>query len=78
MTTDDLGRFVVIAGCAYEIAALVSKWIPGQRDLPTISELCWRGVDDPRLRGLVWVAGGFANWHIFVRPQSPASPIKES
>lgn len=74
MTTEDLARAVTAAGCAYEIAALASKYTPGP-ELPTISELLWRGGEDPRLRGLVWAAGGFANWHIFVRPQSPASPL---
>lgn len=78
MTSDDLGRVAVIFGCSYEIAALVSKWTPGDFELPTISELCWRGTEDPRLRGLVWAAGGFANWHIFVRPQSPVSITQET
>lgn len=72
----EAGRVLVFAGCAYEQVALASKWIPGP-DLPTISELCWRGVDHRVLRFGVWAFGGFALWHLFVRPESPLSPLPQ-
>ena len=76
MTSDDAGRLVVFAGCLYEQVALASKWVDDVPEIPTISELCWRGVDHRLARFGVWAFGGFALWHLFVRPESPLSPIQ--
>lgn len=52
-------RFVVGAGCAYEIVALCSKG-----KVPTISTLSWRALETGKGRILVWWGLGLLAWHL--------------
>ena len=68
----DLWRSVVIAGCAYEIVALVSDRVP------TISEVVL-AVSQHRVgRFAAWMfVGGWAA-HYLAPPASPLSPTPEA
>lgn len=56
------GRWVIMAGCLYEVAALV----PGS-PLPTITEMIKAVGRHPVARVLVWTWCGYVAWH-FLEP----------
>jgi hypothetical protein len=66
LATDRIARQAVALGCAYEIVAIETGWVP------TITRLYWQWRTDRRLVVVLMLAWSYLTWHLLVEAEKEA------